>query len=263
MKILFFGDVVGKVGRQAVAKLLPEYKKKYHPDVIIANVENIAHGTGVTSRTLEEIKKAGVQFFTSGDHIFDKPEGEELVERKDMPLIRPANYPTEQAGQGYQVISVGAHKLAVINIIGQAFMKHEYASPFFALDEILQIEEVTQADAIFVDFHAEATSEKTAIGHYADGRVAAVVGTHTHVPTADCKTLPGGTAYVTDVGMCGAQDSVIGVEKESAVNRFINEEPSKFVRPESGIIQVNAVLIEVDIDKKSSTITRVDTTTEI
>jgi len=208
-KILFFGDIVGKIGRKAIKKVIGDYKKKYSPDFIIANAENLAHGTGATESTLNEMLEAGINFFTSGNHIWKKKEIISVFEEKRIPLIRPANYPEGAPGQGYQLVEVGTKKLLVVNLLGRVFMKEDMDCPFRKIDEILKKYSKENLSGIFVDFHAEVTSENVAFGFYVDGRVSAVVGTHTHIPTADNKILPQGTAYVTDVGMVGARDSVL------------------------------------------------------
>lgn len=246
MKVLFFGDVVGKIGRRALQIIVSEMREELQPDIVVANVENLAHGTGITNRTLAEMKDAGIDCFTSGDHALDKPEGAEIIHDETVPLIGPGNYSEQAAGQGYYLFEKNGKKLLVINLIGQVFMKGEHGSPFHALEAILAEPVARQAHAILVDFHAEATSEKTAFGFFATGKVSAVLGTHTHVPTADAKILDGKTAYVSDVGMVGARDSVIGVGVEEAIERFLTDEKIRFVRPESGIAQINSVLITID-----------------
>ncbi|MDP3995343.1 MAG: TIGR00282 family metallophosphoesterase, partial [bacterium] len=245
MKILFLGDIVGKPGRKAVAAMLPNWKKEHDPDLVIANGENMAHGSGFTMSGFEEMQKAGVDFFTSGNHWPRKEEGMMLFANKKYPIIRPANWPGSIPGDGFRVIEVGATKVAIINLIGQLFMREQHNSPFHKLDEIL--DDIPDAVKVrFVDFHGEATSEKAGFGWYADGRVSAVVGTHTHVPTADARLLLKGTAFVTDVGMCGMRDSVIGDNKENRVQQFLNQLPVAHAIDEHGAVQANAVLITVD-----------------
>lgn len=244
--VLFIGDVVGKIGRHAVAAVLPAWRAELKPDLVIANAENIAHGSGITEKTLQELIDAGVDFFTSGNHVFDKPEGEAIVSRKDSSLLRPHNYPAGTAGTGIKVVEAGSRKLAIINLIGRSFIREAFDCPFRALDALLDSAACKKADAILVDFHAETTSEKAAFGWYADGRVAAVLGTHTHVPTADARVLPQGTAFVTDVGMVGATDSVIGVRKDEVIQGFLTQRSQSFSIPESGEVVVNAVVLELD-----------------
>lgn len=253
MKIIFIGDLVGKIARKALKEVVPAWRKKYKPDFVIANGENVAHGLGMTKSTLNEVLAAGVDVVTSGDHAFDKEEEENIFETKPN-VLRPANFPPQVVGHG-EFLAVDSQKsLLVINLIGRVFMKQNYDCPFRKLDEILKkysaFAEAT-ADrpkplAILVDMHAEASSEKTALGFYADGRVSAVVGTHTHVPTADAKILPKGTAFVGDVGMVGAVDSVIGDDKQAIINAFLNQSKLKIEPVEEGVCQVSAVFLEID-----------------
>ncbi len=264
MRILFIGDIMGRIGRQAVQKILPGLKAELQPDLVIANAENIAHGSGVTSKTLQEARLAGVDFFTSGNHTLDKPEVLELFNVADPLLIRPANYQAGAPGTGYKIFEVGSRKILVINLMGQVFIKGDHTNPFQKLDEILAEVEAEKLAAIFVDFHAEITSEKRAFGQYAAGRVSVVVGTHTHVPTADCQVMPGGTAYVSDVGMVGARDSVIGNVKDSIIADFINNTKSRKDIPESGLVDLGAVVIDIDpATRKATKIERVDRTIEV
>jgi metallophosphoesterase (TIGR00282 family) len=253
MKILYFGDVVGKVGRQGVHKMLPQLKRKHQPDVVIANAENLAHGTGITPKTIAELVEAGVDLFTSGNHVWDKPVGEELLQAPNPIVLRPANYGARKSGNGILEKTINGEKLLLINLQGQVYMKDEVDNPFHALDEILRSHPPKDYNAIFVDFHAEATSEKVAIGHYADGRASVVVGSHTHVPTADAHILPGGTAFITDVGMTGALDSVIGVKKESVLTRFLTGDKSRFEYAEEGTCFLNAVLADISANRKANT----------
>lgn len=247
LTVLFFGDVDGKIGRRAVAEILPSLKMKYKPDLVMANVENLAHGKGITKKTLQELLDSGVDFCTSGNHIFKRETGLALLDDKNIPVIRPANYPENTVGRGYQVIEVGTNKILVINLLGQVFIdEYGITNPFHVLNEILSLYSNTDLSAIIVDLHAETTSEKVAMGWHADGKVSAILGTHTHVPTADAKILPKGTAYITDVGMVGAADSVLGVKKEIILNRFLHDDRERFDFPEEGLAQINAVIVEID-----------------
>src|SRR3989344_2312956 len=215
MKILFFGDIMGKPGRQAVAKILPMLKREYAPDFVIANVENLAHGKGVTLATMRNLAEAGVDFFTSGNHIYDKPEYKEVFAEFGDRLVRPANFAPAFIGDGYKIVEIKGEPVLIANLLGEVFMEKQVdqvplTSPFYKINEILG--KVGSAAKIkILDFHADATSEKRAMGFWVDGRMSAVVGTHTHVPTADAQILPQGTGYVTDLGMTGAAHSVIGV----------------------------------------------------
>ncbi|PIS04907.1 MAG: TIGR00282 family metallophosphoesterase [Candidatus Buchananbacteria bacterium CG10_big_fil_rev_8_21_14_0_10_42_9] len=263
MKILFFGDVNGRIARAALRQAIPEYKKNYQPNLILANVENAAHGAGITEKVYADLCDCEIDFFTSGNHIFDKGSIEAFKENPAR-IIRPANFPPENPGKGFEVLTIGKTKVAVINLMGQVFTKEEYSDPFIGIDKILDELKIQSPDVIIVDFHAEATSEKSGFGHYVDGRVSAVVGTHTHVPTADAKVLPKGTAFVTDIGMVGAKDSVIGITKESAMKIFIGNKTKELNLPEQGEVQIGAVLIEIDAASgKSIRISRVDTEIEV
>jgi len=253
MKILFFGDVVGQPGRQAIKKILPQWQKKYSPDFVIANADNLAHGKGVTQNTLDELLEAGIDLFTSGDHIWSKKEqATQALENKKIPLIRPANMSKDLPGQGYYILKLRTKKILVINLVGHVFMKEEYDNPFKKIDQILELED-DDFDAIIIDFHAEATAEKICLGWHLDGRVSAILGTHTHIPTADAKILPKGTAYITDVGMVGPNDSSLGVVKQRALDLCIEGTPLKY-EVATGPVEINAVLVEIGKDKKAKKI---------
>jgi len=265
MKVLFFGDIVGKIGRKAVKEILPQLKKELKPDLVIANVENIAHGSGVTQKTLSSIEDIGIDLFTSGNHIWKKSQQiEQLLEDKDTKLIRPANYLEKLPGSGSKIVKIKKKKVLVINLVGQVFMHEEFDNPFKVLDKILLSYKKQKPDITLVDFHAEATSEKNALGWHADGRVSAVIGTHTHVPTADAKILPQGTGYISDVGMVGAKDSVIGQGTKEVLEGFLKDSKFKFAIDETGICQINSVFLTIDTKtKKTKKIQRVDKEIEI
>jgi metallophosphoesterase (TIGR00282 family) len=233
------GDVIGRPGRKAVAGLLPSLREELKLDLVIANGENAAAGRGLTPGTAQELFDAGVDVLTSGNHIWDQKEILSIIDQ-ESPILRPANYPPAAPGRGV----LTQKGVMVLNLQGRTFMP-EIDDPFRAADAAL---EGLAGDAIiFVDMHAEATSEKQAMGRYLDGRVSAVVGTHTHVPTADARILPGGTAYVTDVGMVGPVESIIGNEIEPVLRRFITGMPTRLpVAEQGGPVQFNAVLVEVD-----------------
>lgn len=261
MKILFFGDIVGRVGRTGVKKILPELKKQYQPDIVIANGENLAHGVGITPKTAHEMAETGIDLFTSGNHIWDKPNGEELLQTPDPIVIRPLNYGQRKSGVGYKEMDIDGQKLLIINLQGEVFIEDELDNPFIALDQFLLAHAPKNYDAIFIDFHAEATSEKVAMGWHADGRASAVVGTHTHVPTADARILSKGTAYITDAGMCGLRDGVIGVEREGILERFkqtgefLDEKGGGyFAYSDEGMCDINAVLIETGPKRRAKSI---------
>ncbi|MBL7068649.1 MAG: TIGR00282 family metallophosphoesterase [Candidatus Omnitrophica bacterium] len=243
MKILFAGDIVGSPGRKAVAALIPQLKKREKAEFVIANGENAAGGSGVTPRIAEELFNSGVDIITSGDHIWKRREIIEILDQRPN-ILRPANYPPGAPGLGSHVVrSKKGNLVGVINLVGRVFME-ALDCPFRkAREEIETIKKETKV--IIVDIHAEATSEKIAMGWYLDGLVSAVVGTHTHVQTADERILPQGTAYITDVGMTGPHDSVIGRRKEQILARFITQLPTRFEMAEEDV-QLNGVVLEID-----------------
>ena len=261
MKILFIGDVYAKPGREAVKKVLKGYRESLGVDLVIANVENIHHGKGVGMEDITEMQKAGVDFCTSGNHIWAERSIIPLLNDEKLPLIRPENYPPTVPGRGYQIVEIssGPHagkKILVINLMGRVFMHMDLDCPFRAADAILEKFKNEKLDAIFVDFHAEATSEKVALANYLDGRITALVGTHTHVPTADERVLPNGTAYQSDAGMTGAVDSIIGADKKNIIEHFLTQMPVKH-EVATGPTVFNAALIEVDDNGKAKKISRV------
>lgn len=226
MKILFIGDIVGKPGRLAIRQGLPDLVNKLKIDFVIANAENAAAGFGVTQAICEEIFSMGVDVLTSGNHVWDKKEAVTYITKENR-LLRPANYPEGVPGAGSIVMKTSqGEKIGILNLSGRIFMQ-PLDCPFKAAKrELPALKE--QTNVVIVDFHAEATSEKSAIGWYLDGEVSAIVGTHTHVQTADEKILPGGTAFITDVGMTGPVDSVIGVKKEMIIKKFLTHIPLRF-----------------------------------
>jgi metallophosphoesterase (TIGR00282 family) len=245
VNILFIGDIIGKPGRQVVSRELHRLVDRYSVDLVIANGENAAGGFGLTEETAKDLFGCGIHLLTSGNHIWDKKEALELVDREKR-IIRPANYPQGTPGQGGAVVTTpGGVKVGVLNLEGRVFMNN-LDCPFRTADmEVARLREITPV--IFVDFHAEATSEKTALGWYLDGRVSAVIGTHTHVQTADERILPAGTAYMSDAGMTGAFDSVIGVRKDEPIEKFLTQMPVKF-EVAKGNLGLNGVLVEIEED---------------
>lgn len=255
IKIIFFGDIVGKAGRQAVAKLLPDLRKKYAPDLVIANAENLAHGKGVTLKTMASMLEAGVDFFTSGNHVFDKPEAKEVFSVHADQIIRPANLSDDLPGAGWKVLDIKGVKVLIINLLGVVFMEKQFdygeiSNPFLALNTILNDPKAQDIKVRILDFHAEATSEKRGMGLWADGRMSLVVGTHTHVPSADAQILPEGTGHQTDIGMVGSAHSIIGFSSESVLRRFQAGEDSVQKPPleiaESPQVEVGFVVAEID-----------------
>jgi 2',3'-cyclic-nucleotide 2'-phosphodiesterase len=240
MKLLFVGDVVGSPGRQVLAKVLPALLEEHTPDWLVLNGENSAGGLGVTAKTARAFFDMGADAITLGNHAFRHRDVYPYLD-EERRIVRPANYVKSNPGRGHTVIEKNGSRLAVVNLSGTVFMRAA-RSPFSEIDTILE-ELDGRADHVLVDFHAEATSEKVAMGWHLDGRVMACVGTHTHVPTADARVLPGGTAYVSDVGMTGARDSVIGVRREQALESFRTQMPIRFDTADDSP-WVNAVVVE-------------------
>lgn len=248
------------MGRKALREVLPQWKEKYKPDVTVVNVENLAHGKGVTPATLADIDQLDIDCFTSGNHIFDKKDYVKECFEKYPKLIRPANLQGVFEGFGYYRFSKSGQQYLIMNFHGTVFLEKEFGgslvNPFVAADALLK-QESQKGDIILVDFHAEATSEKVALGYYLDGRVSALVGTHTHVPTADARTLPNGTAYLSDVGMTGSLNGVLGVKKENVIDKFLNPENRFKNEPEEeGVMQINGVLVEISAEGKATAITK-------
>ncbi len=242
MRILFIGDVIGQPGREIVASVLPRLTEEQSIDLVIANSENLAGGFGVTPAVAEEMFALGVDVLTSGNHIWDKKEIEEYI-AKEKRLLRPANYPEQAPGRGSLVVDQGGCPVGILNLQGRAFMPPTDC-PFRVGDrEIGKLRRETAL--IFVDFHGEATAEKQAFGWYVDGKVSAVIGSHSHVQTADERIFPQGTAYLTDAGMTGGRDSVIGMRIEEPIARFITGLPGKF-RPATGAPQLCGVVVEIE-----------------
>lgn len=243
MKVIFIGDIVGSIGRDAVAKYLPKLKRKYGADVIIANGENAAAGRGITEAIYNELLMMGVDVITMGNHTWDNKDVFNFIDDADY-LVRPANFSKDAPGRGMTTISKNGVTLSVINLHGRVFLPpHE--DPFAMADELVD-EARKVSPLVWVDFHAEATSEKIALGWHLDGRVSAVVGTHTHVQTADARIYPGGTAYITDVGMTGPYDEVLGMIKESVIYKFQTNMPSRFEVPKKGREVLSGFFVEID-----------------
>jgi len=227
MNVLCVGDVVGEPGRDLLKNLLPDLKKEYSLDLAVVNAENAAGGSGLTPRLAEELFRSGCDVLTMGDHIWDRPDLQEYLDQHPN-LLRPANFPPKTPGRGWGIYEApSGKKVGIVNLIGRVFMRFQVDCPFRTLETI--VEEIRkQTSLIIVDIHAEATSEKNALGIFADGKVSAVFGTHTHVQTADEQIRPQGTAYITDLGMTGPHDSVIGQNKEKIIKRFLTCMPARF-----------------------------------
>lgn len=243
MKILFLGDIVGRPGRQAVGDLLPQIVVENNIDLVLANGENAAGGFGLTKKVADELFSYGIAALTMGNHTWDNRSILEFIGEEER-IVRPLNFNLQAPGRGWTIIQWKTLNIAVINFIGQVFM-NDNNSPFDIFDQyIAEIKDI--ADIIIIDFHAEATAEKLAFAHYVDGKVAALVGTHTHVQTSDDRVLPGGTAYMTDLGMCGACDSILGMEAESVINRFRTQIPERYKIKKEGKYKLEGAIIEID-----------------
>lgn len=237
MKVLFIGDVVGSPGRRGLRDAMPGLRERHSPDLVVVNGENSAGGMGITARTARDLFESGANVVTSGNHVYRHKEVYDFLDREPR-VIRPANYPHANPGRGHTVVEAGGRRVGVVNLSGAEGLKVA-RSPFHEVDAIL---ERIEADCVLVDFHAEMTSEKVAMGWHLDGRVAAVLGTHTHVPTADARVLPKGTAYISDVGMTGSRTSVLGVKPEQVLARFITQMPVKFETADDDVWVMGAVV---------------------
>lgn len=246
MKILFCGDISGESGRKAVKTYVPKLKEKYHLDAVILNAENAAHGLGLTPKTYQELLRVGVDVMTMGNHTFDKMDITQIWQNDNV-LVRPLNYPSDTAGKGFHIFTIGKIQICVFQILGKAFMncKLELTDPFQTIQTFID-EHKKEYDVLILDYHAETTAEKVAMGYFLDGKAALVVGTHTHIPTMDAHILPGGTAYMTDVGMCGDYTSVLGMTKETAFSHFgLGTERMRF-EPAKETSTLSAVMVEID-----------------
>ncbi|WP_341775365.1 TIGR00282 family metallophosphoesterase [Staphylococcus pasteuri] len=254
MRILFIGDIVGKIGRNAITTYLPKLKQEYRPTVSIVNAENAAHGKGLTEKIYKQLLREGVDFMTMGNHTYGQREIYEFIDDAKR-MVRPANFPDEAPGVGMRFIQINEIKLAIINLQGRAFMQ-DIDDPFKKADALIE-EAQKVTPYIFVDFHAETTSEKNAMGWYLDGRVSAVVGTHTHIQTSDNRILPSGTGYITDVGMTGFYDGILGINRDEVIERFITSLPQRHVVPENGRSVLSGVIIDLDKNGKTTNIERI------
>lgn len=243
MKILMVGDIFGRAGRRTFAELTPKIKAEKNIDVVVANGENAAHGHGLTVSTFNELLSGGADVITTGNHVWSNKDIFEIIDREPF-LLRPANYPEGTPGNGFCIFPYRAKNIGVINVMGRTFMQ-AVDCPFVCAEKIFE-QIKSQCDIILIDFHAEATSEKVSLGYFLDGKVTAVVGTHTHIQTADERILPNGTAYITDLGMVGIYDSVIGLEINSVVEKFISCRSGKFIVPENGKCIYSGVILEID-----------------
>jgi 2',3'-cyclic-nucleotide 2'-phosphodiesterase len=254
VRVLFVGDVVGKPGREGLARAMPEIRERHSPDLVIANGENIAGGIGITEKTAKGLYDAGVDVITTGNHVYKHREAYRFLDT-DERVIRPANYPLSNPGRGRTVVEAAGRRVGVLNLSGQLYLRVA-RSPFPEADAQLSQLADEGAEVVIVDFHCELTSEKVAMGWHLDGRVAACLGTHTHVPTADARVLPGGTAYISDVGMVGSRAGVIGVRREQALEGFLTQMPVRFETADEDV-WVNAVAVEVRDDGLAASIEQI------
>lgn len=254
MRVLFVGDVVGSAGRRGLAAKLGELRERHGVDLTIVNGENSAGGIGINEKSAREIFAAGADVITLGNHAYRQRDSYALLDREDR-IVRPANYPRGNPGRGSTIVEVGGRKVGILNLSG-ALQLTVARAPFHAADAELGDLERRGAEVLIVDFHAEVTSEKVAIGWYLDGRVAAVLGTHTHVPTADGRVLPKGTAFISDVGMTGARESVLGVKIEDALETFTRQMPTRFTTAEDDV-WINAVLFDVGPEGLATSFTQI------
>ncbi len=258
LTFLIFGDLFGKVGRALMTQHCARLQKKYKPDFTIANSENLTHGSGISNTTINEMMDAGIDFFTGGNHSLDNHNGQQTLAIPGIPVIRPANIAKSAPGDGYRLVQVNGHNVLIINLLGTLFMPKSYANPFAMIDTILEAFRDIELAAVILDFHAETTAEKMAMGMHLDGKVSLVFGTHTHVPTADERILEGGTGYITDIGFNGPLHSVIGLNPQSTIHNFTHTTKQKNRIVESGPGMLNAILVTIDSRTRACTdITRI------
>lgn len=250
IKLLFIGDIVGRPGRSACKKLIPELVKEHGIDFVIANGENLAAGSGITYEKYKEMVEAGIDYFTSGNHIWKNKDIIEHLDDETTKILRPINYSPDAPGRGAAIVEKNGKTICLVNAQGRVFMPDDIDDPFISTERY--VNEKCKELPVIVDLHAEATSEKIALGWYLDGKVAALIGTHTHVQTADETILPKGTGYITDVGMTGPINSVLGVEKEIIIDKFLTQLPASH-KVASGDVNFCALLIEIDPERKITT----------
>lgn len=260
MKILMVGDVFGRAGRKTFAEITPKLKAEKKIDVVVVNGENAAHGSGLTVSTFNELLSGGADIVTTGNHVWSKKDIFEIIDREPF-LLRPANYPEGTEGKGFCIFPYRSKNIGVINLLGRTFL-NPIDCPFICAEKIVQ-QIKNDCDIILIDFHAEATSEKLSLGFFLDGKVTALVGTHTHVQTADERILPNGTAYITDLGMTGILNSAIGLDVQNVIEKFISCKQGKFLIAEKGACVYSAALLDIDnATNKAKTIERIYIITE-
>lgn len=257
MKILFIGDILAQIGREATKKVLSQIQLEHGIDFTIANGEHLSNRVGLNVNSVKEMEQAGIDFFTTGNHVWRQKGFSEEIGREDLPVIRPANMPKTTPGEGYRIVQAPKGRILIVNLLGREGIQAQVSSPFEKIDEILEKVSKDDYDFSFVDFHAEMSSEKVALGRYLDGRVSVVVGTHTHVPTADERVLRNGTAFISDVGFVGPRESVLGVKDEIIFNLFVTGMPQKF-EVADGECQFNSVIIELENNGVAKSIKRLD-----
>ncbi|WP_299687886.1 TIGR00282 family metallophosphoesterase [uncultured Tateyamaria sp.] len=254
MNILFLGDVMGRAGRQAVTDHLPRLRADWNLDFVVVNGENATSGMGLSGSHAKALLEAGADCVTLGDHAFDQKDMLQFIENEPR-VLRPLNFSKAAPGKGARVFSVGGRRVLVVQALGQVFMKRAFDDPFSALETVFRTHPLGGAvEVILVDFHCEATSEKMAMGHWCDGRASLMVGTHTHVPTSDAMILPKGCAYLTDAGMCGDYHSVIGMQRDEPLRRFITGMPKERFSPALGEVTLSGVYVEVGADGRTTRI---------
>lgn len=247
MKILVFGDVFGRPGREAIAKILPRWKKEFSPNLTIVNGENLSHGKGISETTIQEMRSAGVDIITGGNHTLEGKNAAELLQDMSQPLIRPINFIASLPGRGFIRFNISGTEVLIINAIAQSHMKMHYESPYYAIEKLLEENAVKEkTKVIILDWHAETTSEKMAMGWWLDGKVSLVYGTHTHTPTADERILPKGTGFISDIGMTGPHRSVIGEDIERRIQIMMYQTLAKPDVAEAPPYEINAILVEID-----------------
>lgn len=247
MKTLIFGDIMGRPGREAIAKILPEWKKEFSPDLVIANGENLSHGRGISETTIQAARDAGVDVLTGGNHTLEGKDASLLLDNSGLPLIRPINFVAGIPGRGWILREIGGVKILIINAIAQTHMRAQYNSPYEAIEKLLDENAGgNNVKVIIVDWHADTTSEKRVMGFWLDGKVSLVYGTHTHIPTADEQILPKGTGFISDIGMTGALHSVIGEDVERRIEILVRQKSIKPEIAEAPPYEVNALLTEID-----------------
>ncbi len=246
LSIIVIGDIVGKLGRRTVAELVPKWRELYKADLVIANGENMAHGKGISLLTAQEVLASGIDWLTSGDHCFDQPSSIDACFNGELPILRPENYADEAPGKGNAIIKIGEYEILLLNLIGRSFMQRHYNCPFRTAERILDSFTGKKFSAIIIDIHAETTAEKIALRHFLNGKISALLGTHTHVPTADAQITDKGTAYITDLGMTGDADGVIGVSAEAIVTSFLTQTKVSHILADHGRAQCGAVHLSID-----------------